>query len=307
MLEMQRVLVTGANGQLGRELTASVPPGVDCVGLDRRALDISDRDSIDRVLSELRPQVLINSAAYTAVDRAETDREAAHAVNDLAVGLLARACAERDIRLLHVSTDFVFDGASSRPYHPTDSARPLGVYGASKRAGELHLCDSEARGLVLRTGWVYSRHGGNFVLNMLRLMADKSEFGVVADQVGTPTWARGLALALWRFAENPDLLGIYHWSDAGVCSWYDFAVAIAEEACTLGLLAQAPKILPIATTEYPTPAQRPAYSVLDKRDTWRDLALQPVHWRQQLRTMLQDVRDQRFQHGFSGGKVDDQH
>nr|WP_117319180.1 dTDP-4-dehydrorhamnose reductase [Chromatocurvus halotolerans] len=286
-----RVLVTGAHGQLGRELGFSVPQGVECVALERDALDITDAASIADALSRVRPAALINAAAYTAVDRAETDREAAHAVNDVAVGLLATACRERDIRMLHVSTDFVFDGASGRPYQPTDTTGPLGVYGASKLAGETRLRSGDAGGLVLRTGWVYSRHGGNFVLTMLRLMADKSELGVVADQVGTPTWARGLATTLWAFAENPDLCGIYHWSDAGVCSWYDFAVAIAEEACALGLLQRAPYILPIATTDYPTAARRPACSVLDKRDTWRDLSLQPLHWRAQLRRMLQDLKN----------------
>ncbi len=290
---MLRVLVTGAHGQLGRELTFSVPQGVECVAFERDALDITDAASIADALSQVRPNALINAAAYTAVDRAETDHEAAHAVNDVAVGLLAAACRERDIRMLHVSTDFVFDGSSGRPYRPADATGPLGVYGASKLAGESRLRSDDSAGLVLRTGWVYSRHGGNFVLTMLRLMAEKSELGVVSDQVGTPTWARGLALTLWAFAENPALSGTYHWSDAGVCSWYDFAVAIAEEACALGLLQRAPDIRPIATTDYPTAARRPACSVLDKRDTWRDLSLQPVHWRVQLRMMLQDLKNRK--------------
>lgn len=293
MAEMLRVLVTGAHGQLGRELGFSVPRGVECVALDRGALDITDAASIAAVLSRVRPHALINAAAYTAVDRAETDREAAHEVNDVAVGLLATACRERDIRMLHVSTDFVFDGASGRPYRPADATGPLCVYGASKLAGESRLHSGDGGGLVLRTGWVYSRHGGNFVSTMLRLMADRRELGVVADQVGTPTWARGLAMTLWAFAENPDVSGIYHWSDAGVCSWYDFAVAIAEEACALGLLQRAPDILPIDTTDYPTAARRPACSVLDKRDAWRDLSLRPVHWRVQLRMMLQDLKNRK--------------
>lgn len=287
---MLRVLVTGASGQLGRELAMTVPEGVQCVALDRAVLDITDSESIDGALSRVRPHALINAAAYTAVDRAETESEAAFAVNDTAVGLLANACGERDIRLLHVSTDFVFDGASGHPYHPSDATGPLGVYGASKLAGESRVRGRDARGLVLRAGWVYSRHGGNFVLTMLRLMAEKSELGVVADQIGTPTWARGLATTLWALAESPESSGTYHWSDAGVCSWYDFAVAIAEEACALGLLQRAPDIRPIATTDYPTAARRPACSVLDKRDTWRDLALEPAHWRRQLRSMLQDLK-----------------
>lgn len=286
-----RALVTGADGQLGRELALSARGGVHCVALDRAGLDITDPDSIAAALSRQRPDVLINAAAYTAVDGAETDRDAAFAANDIAVGLLADACAERGIRVLHVSTDFVFDGASGRAYRPGDSTGPPGVYGASKLAGEARLRSRDASALVLRTGWVYSRHGGNFVLTMLRLMAEKDELGVVADQVGTPTWARGLALALWSFVEHSDLSGIYHWSDAGVCSWYDFAVAIAEEAFALGLLPRVCRILPIATADYPTAARRPACSVLDKRDTWRDLALEGVHWRRQLRMMLQDLKD----------------
>lgn len=288
---MLRVLVTGAGGQLGRELALSAPGGVQCIALDRAGLDISDPGSIAGALSQEQPDVLINAAAYTAVDAAETDRDTAFAVNDTAAGLLAEACTKRDIRLLHVSTDFVFDGASGSPYRPGDATGPLGVYGASKLAGEARLRSRDPGALVLRTGWVYSRHGGNFVLTMLRLMAARDELGIVADQVGTPTWARGLALALWTFAQRPGLSGIYHWSDAGVCSWYDFAVAIAEEAFALNLLPRMPKILPIATADYPTAARRPACSVLDKRDTWRDLALEGVHWRRQLRMMLQDLKD----------------
>lgn len=288
---MLRVLVTGADGQLGRELGLSVPQGVHCVACDRATLDITDPACIADALAQYRPDVLINAAAYTAVDRAETQRDEAYAVNDAAVGFLADACMERDVRLLHISTDFVFDGASGRPCRPADPTGPLGVYGASKLAGEARLRSCDAGGLVVRTGWVYSRHGGNFVLTMLRLMAEREELGVVADQVGTPTWARGLALALWAFADNPDLSGIYHWSDAGVGSWYDFAVAIAEEAYALELLPRVPRILPITTADYPTAARRPACSVLDKRDTWRDLALEGVHWRRQLRFMLQDLKE----------------
>lgn len=286
---MRRFLVTGASGQLGRELFDTVPGGFHCVGLDRSALDITSAEAIASVLSQHRPDAVINAAAYTAVDRAESDRDTAYAVNDTAVGLLAQACLSHRIRLLHVSTDFVFSGAAGSPYHPAAPTGPGGVYGASKLAGEARLRSCDSSGLILRTGWVYSRHGGNFVRTMLRLMAEKNELGVVADQVGTPTWARGLAAALWSFAGKPELSGVYHWSDAGVCSWYDFAIAIAEEAFSLGLLSRMPAIRPIATADYPTAARRPAYSVLDKHDTWRDLGNHSVHWRQQLRLMLQDL------------------
>ena len=285
-------LVTGAGGQLGRELVLTAPAGTDCAALDRQGLDIGDAAAIGRALDAHEPQVVINAAAYTAVDRAEAEADAAEAINGTAPGLLAAACAERGVRLLHVSTDFVFDGRASSPYAPEAEAAPLGAYGRSKLAGEAAVRAALPDAIVLRTGWVYSRHGGNFVKTMLRLMGEREELTVVADQVGTPTWARGLALALWSFAERPALAGTYHFSDAGVASWYDFAVAIGEEALALGLLPRLPRILPVPTAAYPTPARRPAYSVLDKGATWRDLAIDGVHWRRQLRLMLHDLKEQ---------------
>ncbi|HKK23427.1 MAG TPA: dTDP-4-dehydrorhamnose reductase [Pseudohaliea sp.] len=285
-------LVTGAGGQLGRELAWSAPAELRCAALDRQALDITDGAAIGRVLDEWRPRVLINAAAYTAVDRAEAEPAQADAINGMAPGLLAAACAERGVRLLHVSTDFVFDGSASRPYAPDAAPAPLGAYGRSKLAGEEAVRAALPAAVVLRTGWVYSRHGGNFVKTMLRLMAEREELTVVADQVGTPTWARGLALALWSFALRPTLAGTYHFSDAGVASWYDLAVAVGEEAEALGLLGGLPRILPVPTAAYPTPARRPACSVLDKSATWRDLAMDGVHWRRQLRLMLHDLKEQ---------------
>ncbi|KGE04803.1 dTDP-4-dehydrorhamnose reductase [Pseudohaliea rubra] len=285
------VLVTGAGGQLGRELAHCAPLSPPCVALDRRALDLRDPAAIGCALDAYKPQAVINAAAYTAVDRAEAEPAQADASNATAPGLLAAACAERGIRLLHVSTDFVFDGRASSPYAPDAAPAPLGAYGRSKLAGEDAVRTAQPDVLVLRTGWVYSRHGGNFVKTMLRLMAEREELTVVADQVGTPTWARGLARALWSFAGRPALVGTYHFSDAGVASWYDFAVAIGEEAETLGLLARVPRILPVPTAAYPTPARRPAYSVLDKSACWRDLAMEGVHWRRQLRLMLQDFKE----------------
>jgi dTDP-4-dehydrorhamnose reductase len=191
-----------------------------------------------------------------------------------------------------VSTDFVFDGKSSRPYTPSDAPAPLGEYGRSKLGGEEAVLSECPDSLVLRTGWVYSRFGANFVKTMLGLMAERDELRVVCDQVGTPTWARGLAHAIWAIVARPQLQGVYHWSDAGVCSWYDFAVAIYEEARALGLLQRPIRILPIAARDYPVPAPRPAFSVLDKTDSWRDLELEAVHWRQRLRLMLNDLREQ---------------
>ena len=199
--------------------------------------------------------------------------------------------ASTAFELVHVSTDFVFDGSASRPYAPEAPAAPLGEYGRSKRAGEIAVQQALPDALILRTGWVYSSFGGNFVKTMLRLMGERDELNVVSDQVGTPTWAHGLAEAVWAAASREQLRGIYHWSDAGVCSWYDFSVAIHEEALALGLLSKAVKVRPILASAYPTPAQRPAYSVLDKSNTWRDFALEGIHWRSQLRAMLAELKE----------------
>ena len=286
-----RILVTGAGGQLGRELQATVPAGVDLVALGRGELDIADPADLRAVFERLEPAAVINAAAYTAVDLAETEVEAAERANATAPAHLAQLCVERGTRLLHVSTDFVFSGESCRPYLPTDETGPVGEYGRSKLAGERSVQSACPSALILRTGWVYSRFGNNFVKTMLRLMAERDELGVVVDQVGTPTWARGLALAAWSGLQRNALAGIYHWSDAGVCSWYDFAVAIQEEALSLGLLQREIPIAPIPASAYPTPAARPAYSVLDKSASCRDLDLTLIHWRRQLRAMLSELKE----------------
>lgn len=295
---MQRqIIVTGADGQLGRELLHCAPEGVDCLALGRGQLDITDADAISAVLEQVRPQALINTAAYTAVDRAESEPDVARRVNGMGPALLARACAAAGCRLLHLSTDFVFSGESGRPYRPASETGPLGEYGASKLAGELAVREALPGALIMRTGWVYSRSGNNFVHTMLRLMAERDSLNVVWDQVGTPTWARGLAQALWAAVDRPQLSGILHWSDAGVCSWYDFAVAIAEEGFRLGLLPRPVEVRPIPASEYPAPARRPAYSVLDKSESWRELGLAGVHWRVQLRAMLAELGDTAGQAG----------
>lgn len=287
----QKAIITGAGGQLGWELARGAPDHWECVALGREQLDISDPEAVERCLAQEQPQLLINAAAYTAVDRAESEPDAARRINAEGPGYLAACCADSDIRLIHVSTDFVFDGEASRPYGPGDSTAPLGEYGRSKLAGEQAVLTALPTALVVRTGWVYSAHGANFVKTMLRLMAQRDELAVVCDQVGTPTWAAGLASALWAAAQRPALQGCYHWSDAGVCSWYDFAVAIAEEGMACGLLQSDTAVRPIPASDYPTPAQRPAYSVLDKSDSWRDLQLAGVHWRVQLRAMLKELKE----------------
>jgi dTDP-4-dehydrorhamnose reductase len=287
----QKVIVTGAGGQLGWELARSAPDSWDCVALGREQLDISDAAAVKHCLQEQQPALVINAAAYTAVDRAESEPGLAQRINGDGPGHLAAACAGIDARLLHISTDFVFDGQASRPYLPEAPTAPLGEYGRSKLAGEQAVAAALPNALVVRTGWVYSAQGANFVKTMLRLMAERDQLAVVSDQVGTPTWAAGLARALWQAARHPALRGTYHWSDAGVCSWYDFAVAIAEEGVATGLLARQPAIRPIPASDYPTPAERPAYSVLDKSASWRDLQLEGVHWRVQLRAMLKELKE----------------
>ena len=284
-------LITGAAGQLGRELQATAPPGLRIVALDHSGLDITDPEAVRRVFAEQRPDVVLNAAAYTAVDRAEEEEALALAINADGPGHLAAACASTGTALIHVSTDFVFAGDSGHPYLPDSPTGPLGAYGRSKLAGERSVQRAHPRALIVRTGWVYSCFGGNFVKTMLRLMRERDTLSVVCDQVGTPTWARGLAEALWAAVEQPLLQGVYHWSDAGVCSWYDFAVAIAEEAQALGLLQQLPEVRPIPASDYPTPAQRPACSVLDKQSSWAALQRVPPHWRVQLRAMLQALKE----------------
>jgi dTDP-4-dehydrorhamnose reductase len=287
----QRILITGANGQLGRELAATLP--ADCEGrfLDRAALDIGDLDAVLAELDRQSPDIVINAAAYTAVDRAEQERDAAQRVNADGPANLARGCASVGARLLQVSTDFVFDGRRGSPYRPEDDTAPLSVYGHSKLLGEQQARAALADTLILRTGWVYSRFGANFVRTMLRVMREREELGVVDDQIGTPTWARDLARACWAVALHAAPASTWHWSDAGACSWYDFACAIAEESLALDLLSRAPTINPIGTADYPTAAARPAYSVLDKHRSWQQLPLAPRHWRSQLRQMLIQIKE----------------
>lgn len=279
-----KVLVTGAGGQVGRALLATAPPGMEMSGFTRAELDIADPAAARRAIERVTPAVVINAAAYTAVDRAESEEAQAFRVNATGAANLAEACAERGVRLVHLSTDFVFDGRHSRPYLPSDATAPQSVYGKSKLAGEMAAL-SNLRNLVVRTAWVYGNHGQNFVKTMLRLMREREELPVVADQIGTPTHTRSLAKAIWALVER-DAQGLLHFTDAGTASWYDFAVAIHEEGVGLGLIERAIPILPIATEDYPTPAARPAYSVLDKADCWALLGRPARHWRVELRDML---------------------
>ena len=283
-----KVLLTGAAGQLGKALIASRPPEVELIACSRGELDLADAEACRAAVQQHRPDWVLNAGAYTAVDKAESEPELAAAVNAGAPAAFAEALAATGGRLLQVSTDFVFNGQQGSPYRAEQLLDPLGVYGATKAAGEAAaLALPGAR--VLRTSWVYGPVGKNFCLTMLRLHALKAaageSLGVVADQVGCPTSTHTLAAACWRAigVEGPRIL---HWSDAGAASWYDFAVAIGELGEQAGLLERAARVKPLTTADYPTPATRPSYSLLDCFTSREALGLEPLHWREGLAEVL---------------------
>jgi dTDP-4-dehydrorhamnose reductase len=259
--------------------------------LTRQQLNIGDADAVRAAVTSFQPELIVNTAAYTAVDQAESEAALADAVNAQGPRHLAQAArAIGRCRLLQVSTDYVFDGTSPRAYRPEDPPNPLSVYGRSKLAGEQAVLELLAeRAVVLRTAWVYAAEGRNFLLTMLRLMRERGSVRVVADQHGAPTAAASVARALWALAVRSQPGVILHWTDAGVASWYEFACAIAEEGVSAGLLAHLPEVTAIASDQYPTAAHRPANSVLDLSDTTVRLGLQPLHWRDSLRTVLAEL------------------
>jgi len=286
-----KVLILGSKGQLGRALSQSVAGVRKILGLDLPELDITSSKSVRTSFESIAPDVVVNAAAYTAVDQAESEPEVASRINEEGAGIVAQIAGEVGARLIHISTDFVFDGEKSSPYSTEDKTNPLSVYGISKRDGELRVLDALPHSsVILRTAWLYSNSGNNFVLTMLRLLNERDEIGIVEDQIGSPTWTHSLADAVWAFVEDPKLAGVFHWTDSGVASWYDFAVAIQEEAQALGLLGRTIPIYPISTTQYPTPARRPSYSVLDKSSIFAVLSVHPPHWRVNLRAMLKKMK-----------------
>ncbi|MGV6857574.1 MAG: dTDP-4-dehydrorhamnose reductase [bacterium] len=287
---MATVLITGAAGQLGWELQRCIPQGWKVLAMDVDKLDITDAEQVMSVVASEKPDWIFNAAAYTAVDKAESDEERARAINATGARHLAEAAKAHGARLLQVSTDFVFDGTKSTPYTAEDPTNPVGLYGQTKLEGEQAV--EEVLGnetLIVRTAWVYSMHANNFVKTMLRLMGERDKLGVVADQIGTPTWAAELARVLYLMAER-DLRGIYNWTDAGVASWYDFAHAIHELALEQGLLETPVKLTPIPAAAYPTPAARPAFSVLDKDPLREAIGYTGMHWRDALKKMLKELK-----------------
>ena len=292
-----RVLLTGPNGQLGQALQRSVPQGIDLISQTRHELDLTDPWACKQAVHAHQPDWVLNAGAYTAVDKAESEPELAHAVNAGAPQAFAEALVETGGRLLQISTDFVFNGQQGHPYLPDQIRTPLGVYGTTKAAGEQAVeqilgCEEQGRATVLRTSWVYGSVGRNFLLTMLQLHRLKAEAGeplrVVADQVGCPTATPGLAAACWAVIQR-QCGGVLHWSDAGAASWYDFAVAIGELAMAQGLLAKAAQVVPITTADFPTPARRPSYSLLECSSTCAQLQLQRQHWRCALQDLISRV------------------
>ena len=291
-----RVLLTGREGQLGQALMAQVPMGVELIATGRAELNLADAEACRQAVLELRPDWVLNAGAYTAVDKAESEPELAHSVNAGAPGAFAAALATTGGRLLQVSTDFVFNGEQGHPYRPEQALAPLGVYGTSKAEGERRV-EAELgleHSCLLRTSWVYGPVGRNFCLTMLRLHRIKAEagetLGVVADQVGCPTATPGLAAACWQ-AISLNLGGWHHWSDAGAATWYDFALAIGELGTARGLLERPAKVKSLTTAEYPTPAQRPSYSLLDCTQSRSALGLEETPWRHALERVLSQIPD----------------
>lgn len=289
-----RVLLLGAGGQLGRTLQQFWQEHGDLpwelLAYDRATLDICSPRALDQVLADQDPRWVINAAAYTQVDKAESEQDRAYGINGQGAENVARWLAGRSGRMLQVSTDFVFSGSSSEPYRPDSQPDPLSVYGASKLNGEQAVQRVLGdRATILRTGWVYSAFGQNFLLTILRLLRERDTLNIVADQTGTPTATISLASLIPRILSS-DSGGIFHWSDRGKASWYDFAVAIQDEALSLGLLHIRKPIHAIETSQYPTAARRPAYSVLDKSSSCATFACEPVGWRDQLRRVLMAMR-----------------
>ena len=292
-----QLLLIGGNGQVGQALRRSLVPLGQVVVTTRsgllpdggacEALDLGVPGDAARTVRRVAPDIVVNAAAWTAVDKAETEREAAYRANAGAVDELARACAERDVPLVHYSTDYVFDGSAARPYLPGDLTAPLGVYGASKLAGEQAILNSGVRHLILRTAWVYGLHGHNFLHTMLRLGAEREELRVVADQVGgpTPAWLiADVTAAILRQGLGEG--GTHHLVAAGQTSWHGFAGAILDEALAAGLLAKRPRVVPITKAEYPTPAARPVWSVLDTSSLRQRWSVALPGWRDALVTTL---------------------
>jgi len=291
-MQPPKILVTGANGQLGRELQELAPafPQFAFSFHDRTTLDIDNPEKITATITREQPAWCINCAAYTAVDKAESEKDKAFQINATAVGWLAAACRNTGTRLIHISTDYVFDGQSATPLKETDPTHPINTYGASKLEGEHQALRQHPDGaLIIRTSWVYSEFGNNFVKTMIRLMKERPSINVVSDQIGSPTYAADLAAAILQIITAPTFVpGLFHYSNEGQLSWYEFALAIRDLTAIRDpdLTASPCTVNPIPTSQYPTPAKRPHYSLLDKTLIRQTYLLSIPAWRPSLATCL---------------------
>lgn len=284
---MTKILLFGSQGQVGTELTYTLPSIGDLIKLDRTSLDLTNEDKLREIIQTIKPDIIVNSSAYTAVDKAESESNLAYQINSIVPQIMAQESAKIKAKLIHISTDYVFDGKANTPYLETDLTNPLGVYGKSKLAGEENIKQNTDNYIILRTAWVYGVYGkGNFLKTMMRLGKEKEQIKVVIDQIGCPTYAEDIALVInqliSQFLNEKDSQKTYHFTNLGVCSWYDFAVNIIKFAQKLGYDLTVKEILPISTSEYPTPAKRPAYSVLNTRKISQDLNFIPTYWQDSL-------------------------
>jgi dTDP-4-dehydrorhamnose reductase len=285
-----RTIVTGAAGQLGVELVMTAPANFDVVGLSHRECDITDPAQVDAAVAAHRPDLVINAAAYTAVDEAELRPALAYAVNATGAGNVARATHAAGARLIHISTDYVFDGASREPYRTDVAPNPINAYGMSKLGGENEVRAGCSNFLIIRSSWLYASHGKNFLRTVLSALQAARPLRVINDVIGVPTSARSLALTVWNCAGRSEVGGIHHWVDDGTASWFDFAVAIQEVALDLGLVAQPVPIAPVTSKEYNAGAHRPPYSVLDAQALISAIHQQPRPWRTRLAEAIGESR-----------------
>ncbi|MCA2667727.1 MAG: dTDP-4-dehydrorhamnose reductase [Microcystis sp. M114S2] len=288
---MKKVLLIGAKGQVGQELQVTLPSLGEVISIGREELDLTNSEKIGQLIREIHPDYLVNAAAYTAVDKAETEPDLAYSINATAPKIMAESAEKIQAKFLHISTDYVFDGRKNTPYLETDLTNPLGVYGQSKLRGEEEIKTVNSQAIILRTAWVYGSYGkSNFVKTMLRLGKEREELKVVVDQLGSPTWSKDIAAAITHLlinADNP--AGIYNFTNSGVASWFDLTKAIFEEAKISGIPLKIQRVIPITTAEYPTPAVRPAYSVLSSQKISQQLGYIPPYWRDSLKAMLNQL------------------
>jgi dTDP-4-dehydrorhamnose reductase len=286
---MHKILITGANGQLGWELgqLAKSYPAFEFVLVDRSKLDLTFPETFEKIIHSIAPDCIVNTAAYTAVDKSETEKELSYTVNATAVQALASICKNLAIPFITYSTDYVFDGEATAPYETTTKVDPVNYYGSTKAAGEKMAMEANEDTIIIRTSWVFSSHGNNFVKTMMRLMKERAQLNIVADQKGRPTYAKDLAIATMKMIEamnvGKSIRGVYHYANQGETTWYDFAAKIKAIA---GLTCE---VQPIETKDFPTPAKRPAYSVLDTSTIEQDLAIDIRHWEDALESCIKEI------------------